>query len=279
MSWGLPGSLAVHQPPGHTTPAGPPVVLALHGRWQTGTGMAELSHKNEVADRNGFAVVHPASLGFGRSELGPFQTAHKRLVRWAVDGTWQEILTAVLAAADAVDDTRWTVSVDSTLVRAHRHSVGARRKEPKAATSRPPTPSHALARSRGGLSTKVHLAADCQARPLALIVTAGESGDASAFGAVMSRVRVPRGGPGRPRTRPWPCSRNGPTHLRRRGTCGHSTAVRGRPPAEFCKPRKTDERCSSASSSGAARPARWDKLAIAYQAAFHLAAILIWARR
>ena len=44
-------------------------------------------------------------------ELGSFQTAHKRLIRWAVDGTWEKILAAVLAAADAVDDIGWTVSV------------------------------------------------------------------------------------------------------------------------------------------------------------------------
>ncbi|MFC0058186.1 transposase, partial [Streptomyces actinomycinicus] len=40
-------------------------------------------------------------------ELGSFQTAHKRLIRWAVDGTWEMILTAVLAAADADDDIDW----------------------------------------------------------------------------------------------------------------------------------------------------------------------------
>ena len=41
-------------------------------------------------------------------ELGSFQTAHKRLIRWGVDGTWERILAAVLAAADA-DDVNQTV--------------------------------------------------------------------------------------------------------------------------------------------------------------------------
>lgn len=77
-------------------------------------------------------------------ELGPFQTAHKRLIRWAVDGTWQNILTAVPVAADAGDDIGWTVSVDST-VRAHQHSAGASKKGPKAAASPPTTPSDAHA--------------------------------------------------------------------------------------------------------------------------------------
>ncbi|MFD6972041.1 hypothetical protein [Streptomyces sp. NPDC059949] len=60
-------------------------------------------------------------------------------------GPGQNILTAVLAAADADDDIGWTVSVDSTVVRAHRHSAGARKKGPKAAASPPTTPSDAHA--------------------------------------------------------------------------------------------------------------------------------------
>lgn len=61
-------------------------------------------------------------------ELGSFQTAHKRLIRWAVDGTWARILAAVLATADADDDVEWTVSVDSTICRAHQHAAGAVKK-------------------------------------------------------------------------------------------------------------------------------------------------------
>ncbi|WP_443074403.1 transposase [Streptomyces sp. NBC_01462] len=33
-------------------------------------------------------------------ELGSFKTARSRLIRWAVDGTWERILTRVRAAAD-----------------------------------------------------------------------------------------------------------------------------------------------------------------------------------
>jgi hypothetical protein len=38
------------------------------------------------------------------------------------------LLAAVLAAADADDDIDWTVSVDSTVVRAHQHAAGAPKK-------------------------------------------------------------------------------------------------------------------------------------------------------
>ncbi len=61
-------------------------------------------------------------------ELGPFQTAHKRLLRWAADGTWERILSAFQAAADEAADIGWTVSVDSTVCRAHQHAAGARKR-------------------------------------------------------------------------------------------------------------------------------------------------------
>ncbi|MFD5586618.1 IS5 family transposase [Streptomyces sp. NPDC127063] len=232
-------------------------------------------------------------------ELGSFQTAHKRLIRWAVDGTWEMILTAVLASADADDDIDWTVSVDSTVVRAHQHAAGAL-KRGAARTGEPAD--HALGRSRGGLSTKVHLAADGRARPLALTVTAGQAGDAPAFATVMSRIRVPRTGPGRPRTRPLAVladraysSRAIRSHLRRRGIravipqpsgqIGHRLRrgrLGGRPPdfdSEAYKQRNTVERCISRLKQWRGLATRTDKLAIAYQAALHLAGILIWTRR
>ncbi|MDQ0701070.1 hypothetical protein QF048_007597 [Streptomyces sp. W4I9-2] len=37
----------------------------------------------------------------------------------AADGTWAQVFGAVLAAADADNDIGWTVSVDSTVCRAH----------------------------------------------------------------------------------------------------------------------------------------------------------------
>ncbi|MFJ1974165.1 IS5 family transposase [Streptomyces sp. NPDC087903] len=132
-------------------------------------------------------------------ELGSFQTAHKRLIRRAVDGTWERILTAVLAAADCDDDIDWTV-----ICGLHRRAgpPARRRRMDEGAVDRAEPADQAVGRSRGGLSTKVHLAADDRARPLAFTVIAGQAGDAPAFETVMARIRVPQSGPGRPRTRP-----------------------------------------------------------------------------
>ncbi|MFD6331238.1 IS5 family transposase [Streptomyces niveus] len=232
-------------------------------------------------------------------ELGPFRTAHKRLVRWAVDGTWERILAAVLIEADAGDDVGWTVSVDSTVCRAHQHSAGARK---GGSLGRSEPADHVLGRSRGGLSTKVHLASDNQARPLAIHVTAGQAGDAPAFVAVMARIRIPRSGRGTPRTRPAAVladrafsSRSIRRHLRRRGIraiipqpadqIGHRLRrgrAGGRPPgfdAEAYKERNAVERCIARHKQWRGLAMRTDKLAIAYQAALHVAAILMWTRR
>lgn len=66
-------------------------------------------------------------------ELGSFQTAHKRLIRWAMD------------AADAEADIGWTVSLDSTVCRAHQHAAGARKKGRQAGPNPTAMPSDAHA--------------------------------------------------------------------------------------------------------------------------------------
>jgi transposase len=60
----------------------------------------------------------------------------------------------------------------------------------------------ALGRSRGGLTSKIHLLADSGCRPLARVTSAGHRHDSLAFAPLMGRLKVARRGPGRPRTRP-----------------------------------------------------------------------------
>src|SRR5699024_10945946 len=61
---------------------------------------------------------------------------------------------------------------------------------------------HGIGRSRGGLTTKIHAAVDGRGRPLAIVVTGGQRNDGAALAEVLGDIRVPRLGPGRPRTRP-----------------------------------------------------------------------------
>ena len=59
-----------------------------------------------------------------------------------------------------------------------------------------------LGRSRGGFTTKIHLAAEGRCRPLALVLTPGHYGDGPQLERVLEQVSVPRTGVGRPRSRP-----------------------------------------------------------------------------
>jgi len=60
----------------------------------------------------------------------------------------------------------------------------------------------ALGRSRGGLTTKIHLAVDGRGLPLSIVLSTGNTADCTVLPAVLDAIRVPRAGAGRPRTRP-----------------------------------------------------------------------------
>ena len=163
-------------------------------------------------------------------------------------------------------------------------------------------PDHAIGRSRGGLSTKIHHLVDGHGLPLVVLVSPGQSGDSPAFAHLLDHLRVPRIGGGRPRTRPdrvrgdkayssranrellrrrrigaviaEPSDQAG--HRRRRGSHG------GRPPAfdeVDYRGRNVVERrfCHLKQWRGLAT--RYDKLAIVYRAAAVLNAVIAWSRR
>jgi transposase len=59
---------------------------------------------------------------------------------------------------------------------------------------------HCLGRSRGGFSTKAHVAVDGAGRPLAVRLTGGQAGDNPQLIPLLDQIAVPTGG--RPRKRP-----------------------------------------------------------------------------
>ena len=139
-------------------------------------------------------------------EYGPWQSVYGLFRRWQRDGTWRRLLTALQALADAAGHVTWDVSVDSGTARAHQHAAGARKngaaqQEPPGGTA-PPSRRSCPGRSRGGLTSKFHLACEQGQKPLAVIVTAGHRHDSPQFTVVLDAIRVPRPGSGRPRTRP-----------------------------------------------------------------------------
>ncbi|MEU5738900.1 IS5 family transposase [Streptomyces tendae] len=130
-------------------------------------------------------------------KYGNWRGVYNRLRMWAVDGTWERVFTAV-AQADADEDLNWAVSVDPTIVRAHQHAAGARKKGPGPGR-RTRRPRHRPLPRR--TDHKDPPRCWCRCRPLAFVLTPGQAGDAPAFTEVISRLRVPRPR-GRPRTRP-----------------------------------------------------------------------------
>jgi transposase len=157
-----------------------------------------------------------------------------------------------------------------------------------------------LGRSRGGLTSKIHLSADRRCRPLSLVLTPGQAADAPRFIPVMDKIKV-RGPVGRPRTRPaaaagdkaYP-SRANRAYLRRR----HITAVipekadqasnrkkkgraGGRPISHnttLYKDRNTVERCINKFKEWRGLATRYDKTPDSYMAGLHLRGCIIWLR-
>jgi len=77
---------------------------------------------------------------------------------------------------------------------------------------------HALGRSRGSLSIKIHQLADGNGRPLVIALTAGQAGDSPMLKWLLADLAVNRSGPGRPALDPLPLLATRPTprwgHLR-----------------------------------------------------------------
>jgi transposase len=61
----------------------------------------------------------------------PWQTCFDRVSRWRRDGTWDRLLAHVQTRSGGVGKVEWEVSVDDTVIRAHQHAAGARRKPAK----------------------------------------------------------------------------------------------------------------------------------------------------
>ncbi|WP_345475945.1 IS5 family transposase, partial [Actinoallomurus oryzae] len=138
---------------------------------------------------------------------GPWKTVYNRFWRWSRNGTLTMLVSRARVIAEAIDELDREVSVDSSIVRAHQHAAGARRLRPAtqgelARTGQAEPDDHAIGRSRGGTTTKIHLACDGHGRPLSVVLTGGNVNDCTMFEQVMAGICIPRHRGQRP-GRPW----------------------------------------------------------------------------
>jgi transposase len=156
----------------------------------------------------------------------------------------------------------------------------------------------ALGRSRGGFSTKVHLACDGKGRPLSVVITPGQRHSSTQLEEVLDMVRVPRPrrSPGKPRKRPAHLladrgySFDGCRELLRRRSISHTIPERkdqkerrqgrpGRRPAfdrEAYRRRNVVERCVNKLKQWRAIAMRYEKRAVNYRAMVVIASLMIW---
>nr|WP_235891101.1 IS5 family transposase [Pararhizobium mangrovi] len=103
---------------------------------------------------------------------GPYTTAYNRYNRWAKAGIWLRVFEALAAASP-----QSMQLIDSSIVRAHQHAAGGKKG----------VRNHAIGRSRGGLTSKIHVVVDEKGLPVRLALTAGQASDkASAPGLLQA---------------------------------------------------------------------------------------------
>jgi transposase len=104
--------------------------------------------------------------------FGCWNRVYKRFNAWSSSGKWLHIFRALVVEPDM----EWAF-LDGSYVRAHQHSAGA-------ATQG----TEAIGKSRGGNTTKIHLAVDAYGLPMEFIITGGEVHDCTAAPELITRL-------------------------------------------------------------------------------------------
>lgn len=95
------------------------------------------------------------------SVFGHWNSVYKQFNRWSLKGKWMNIFKSLVQAPDL----EWEF-IDGSIVKAHQHSTGAASEEDQA-----------IGHSRGGNTTKIHMAVDAYGLPIEFDITGGEVND------------------------------------------------------------------------------------------------------
>lgn len=108
------------------------------------------------------------------ARFGDWKNKHRRLRRWCESGVIERIFRPLAADRDNA-----YLMIDSTIVRAHQPSAGALK---KGGTDQ------AIGRSRGGLTTKIHVICDALGNPVELALTPGQDADITQAEPLMENI-------------------------------------------------------------------------------------------
>ena len=123
------------------------------------------------------AVLWVARTGAPREDLperfGRPNSVWRRFDRWATKGAWARVFRELQDP-----DLEWLL-LDSTVLRAHQHAAGRRGGQQD----------EVLGRSRGGFSTKLHVAVEGLGNPAELHLSAGQEADVTHAPALLADHR------------------------------------------------------------------------------------------
>ena len=127
--------------------------------------------------------------------FGPWSTVYQWFRDWRNQGTFDVMLKRLhikLNEQGLIDLETWMI--DSTAVRATRASSGAGKRGPDEPSD------HSLGRSRGGMTTKIHMLCDANGVPLRFLLSGGQASDISYAQTLLDEAYIPSLR-GRPRKR------------------------------------------------------------------------------
>ena len=104
---------------------------------------------------------------------GPRTTCYNRFVRWRQAGIWDRIMNGLATAHDAAMQ-----MIDTSVVRVHQHGACIAENHEQ----------H-MGRSRGGLTSKIHVVVDANGLPVRLGLTRGEAHDNRLCSVLLAGLR------------------------------------------------------------------------------------------